>query len=286
MMITFLFLAGLLAVYCRWENYHYQVSRHSVKVNKPLSKPLRILHLSDTHFAKSTGRLIRFLKTFSGETYDFIFLTGDIFDCKAGLLTCKEGLRGLESRYGIYAVLGNHDYYDYRLEDIFTHNFPGQRFPINRQPVELLVDGLRQMGVEVLRNTSRTFDCDGHTVCVHGLDDPTTGHANMRLTLENYNPKALNILLTHSVDALLDVGEGEIDLSFSGHSHGGQFRLPGFGAIVTHTTLGRQYTSGIKRFNGALCSISRGLGSGRYMPVRFYCPPEAVILEVEGHHSK
>ncbi len=243
---------------------------------------MRILHLSDTHFARSNPWLTRFFKRLAAEEYDLIVLTGDIIDCEEGIHSCVETLKWLKAKRGFYAVFGNHDYYDYHLKDIFIHNFPGQPKPETLNPSEVLKEALKNTGVSVLFNETREVMVREVPVLIHGLDDPTTGRANVRETLSRFDPQKINLLLTHTVDAFLDIGEGEIDVSFSGHSHGGQIRLPFLGPILTHTIMGRAYAAGIVRVKGAVCSISRGIGYGRFLPFRLLCPPEAVILDVYG----
>ncbi|MBN1687696.1 MAG: metallophosphoesterase [Candidatus Omnitrophica bacterium] len=262
------------------EPHRYQVTRQRVSVTKCRQHTLRILHLSDTHFARNDYWMSRFFDRLSQEPYDFVFLTGDIFDCRAGISFACKNLNKLKSRYGIYAVFGNHDYYNFFLQDVLFHNFPGQGMPFEAQPVELFTKALEETGIRVLSNESVECCHDGLPIVIYGLDDPTTERANLRQTLQGFRPVKLNILLSHTVDVLLDVGEAEIDLSFSGHSHGGQVCLPFLGPVVLHTGLGLPYVSGIKRYKGTVCSISRGLSASRFFPFRLLCRPEAVILEL------
>ncbi len=260
----------------------FQINRYPVKIRKSLPKPIRILHLSDIHFSSPQKSLARFFDRLAKEDVHLVFVTGDIIDCEAGIPFCVENLRKLRPRYGTFAVLGNHDYYDYRFEDVVIHNFPGQGFPKNSQNTALLERALKDMGVSVLKNETVAKEVEGGVLLIHGLDDPTTGRANVRKAMENFDPKFPNLLLTHTVDAMLDVGENEMDLCFSGHSHGGQIRLPFIGPIITHTMIGRPYASGIKPLKGTICSISRGVSASRHFFLRLLCPPEAIILTVVG----
>jgi predicted MPP superfamily phosphohydrolase len=276
-------LGALLFVYMhKVAPYQFQVNRHDVTLRKKTAKPFSVLHLSDIHFTGPCPALERFFEKLSQETYDLIVLTGDIIDCETGIASAVNLLPQLKSRYGFFAVFGNHDYYDYQLKDACFHNFPGQSKPKKLNPAEELKTALEGAGIVVLRNQTREIDMNGAALLIHGLDDPTTGRASIRKTLENYDAAKINLLLTHSIDAFYDIGEDEIDLSFSGHSHGGQVRLPALGPIVTHTTMGRAYASGILKLKGAACSISRGIGFGRVLPFRLLCPPEAIILTVAG----
>jgi len=276
-------LAVLLFLYMhKVALYQFEINRHEVILRKKTAKSFSILHLSDIHFTGPNPPLDQFFEKLSLETYDLIVLTGDIIDNESGVCQAVKTLAQLKSRCGFFAVFGNHDYYDYQFKDALLHNFPGQSKPETLNPSETLKAALEGAGIVVLRNETIEIDVQGTALLIHGLDDPTTGRASIRKTLENYDAAKINVLLTHSIDAFYDIGEDEIDLSFSGHSHGGQVRLPVIGPILTHTTMGRSYASGIRQVKGAVCSISRGIGFGRVLPFRLLCPPEAIVLTVTG----
>ena len=280
---------GFLALAAYLETRRYEINRYEVTLRKALPHPFRILHLSDLHFSKGNDALLRFFEGLAKETYDFIFITGDIFDSEKGIPASIEHFKRLKAKTGVFAVFGNHDYYDYRLTDIFTHfmnvfthNFLYQNKPKNRQPIKHFEEALAQAGARLLKNETIEKKVGEVSILIHGLDDPTTGRANIREAMQNFEPSKVNILLTHTIDVFLDIGENEIDLSFSGHSHGGQIRLPGIRPLVTNTMLGAAYVSGLKALKGAFCSVSRGLGTSRFLPFRLLCPPEAVVLTVRG----
>ena len=274
LLLAVAFLGWMSFVEPRW----FDLSRHEIFIRKKLKRPIRILHLSDTHFSGRNKPLARFFDRLAHESVDLVVVSGGIMDCDEGIHECLDNLAKLHPRYGIYAVFGNHDYYDYRTWDSILHNFPGQSFPITKNLIDLFITELEKIGVRVLRNKTLELDIDGTPILIHGMDDPTTGHANIRRTLENFDPAKLNLLLTHTVDVFLDIGDNEIDVSFSGHSHGGQIRLPFIGPIITHTRLGRRFASGLCQIQGATCCISRGMSANRYARIRFLCRPEAVLL--------
>ena len=274
-----------LFLWMRLESRRYQINSHAATVAKPLPSPLRILHLSDTHFRGEERALGILFETLGRDVYDFIFITGDIFDCPAGISGAAL-FQKLNSRHGIYAVFGNHDYFNYGYMDLVLHYTPGQGKPYAPQPTERFEKAVREAGVRLLRNETVEVSLGGTPILIHGLDDPTTGRANVRQAMLNFDPAKLNILLTHSIDVFLDIGDNEVDLSFSGHSHGGQVCFPLIGPVLTHTLLGRQYAKGIHLLKGATCSISRGLGTSRFYPFRLLCAPEAIVLEIAGSSLK
>lgn len=277
-------LLGLSIVFWTWlETRLRQINRHSIKISKPLPRPLKILHLSDIHFAGPDRGLTSFFDRLAQETYDLIVMSGDIFDCEKGILRAKENLSKLKSKFGIHAVLGNHDYFDYRFWDIFKPGIRGRGYPKIAQPVEQFMECLKRVGVKVFRNEHLEIPFENTTLALHGLDDPTTGQADIEKAMRGYDPEHINILLTHTIDAFFYIGENEIDLSFSGHSHGGQIRFPWFGALITHTDFGPKYSQGIHPLKGAVCSVSRGVSASRFFSLRLLCPPEAIVLTVEGN---
>jgi predicted MPP superfamily phosphohydrolase len=92
----------------------------------------------------------------------------------------------------------------------------------------------------------------------------------------------LEICLTHTPDMDLfgRLVENGADIVLAGHTHGGQVRLPGIGAIISGCNINAKYASGLFYFKKFVLYVSRGLGEGRYSPFRFYCPPEATVIKV------
>lgn len=278
--LTLIALAILTLVFAFYEAHRFQITPRTVKLTKPLARPLRILHLSDIHFWGPNPKLFQFFDRLAAQPLDFVFVTGDILDGAPGLKHCLENLTKFKPAYGTYAVFGNHDYFDYTLFDVFFRSYEGGEMPERPNITEELASALTKAGIRVLRNQSLEVSHAGTPILIHGVDDPVTGHANIRTTLANFDPNKINFLLTHTVDAFLDIGENEIDVSFSGHLHGGQICAPFFGPLWVPTVFGRSYASGLKELKGAKCSISRGLGTSHLTPFRLFAPPEAIVVEV------
>lgn len=272
----FLFCAaGLIWVFL-YEPNAFQIQTWQVSFFHKLKRKYRILHLTDIHFAAPRKSLSRFFNKLAKENWDFVFVTGDIFDCDAGADTGTAELKKLKAKYGKFAVFGNHDHFDYRLEDVL-HALG--RHPDNRNTTEVFEKALSKADVQLLRNKTfhpRTED----PILIHGLDDPVTDHADYAGLKSNLDPKKTNILLTHTIDAFFHLPENAVQLSFSGHSHGGQVRIPGWGAFITHTKLGRAYAQGLHQVKGAFCVVSRGIGTSRFFAFRLFCRPQAVVVEI------
>jgi uncharacterized protein len=276
------FLAFLGLFWGYWESKQRRINHHTVRLHKALPRKIQILHLSDIHFSGEDASLSNFFDRLAGETYDLVVITGDIFDCVGGIPASIENLKKLKSRFGIYAVWGNHDYYDYKFIDVLTFGFRGHRRAAP-QPVKRFAAALEEAGVRLLINEKFELQIEKQKIVLYGLDDPTTGRADIEKAMHGYDPNPVNLLLTHTIDAFFYIRKNEVDLSFSGHSHGGQIRFPLIGPLITHTQMGPRYVDGIKKVKGAYCSISRGVNASRYFFLRLLAPPEAIVLEVEGN---
>jgi predicted MPP superfamily phosphohydrolase len=124
------------------------------------------------------------------------------------------------------------------------------------------------------------LDLDGVRVGVSGVDDP-------HLALDRYDSVSgpitadLRLGLTHSPEPrVLDSFAADgYDLVLAGHTHGGQLRLPGYGALVTNCGIDRSRARGVSRWGAHMhLHVSAGLGTSPFAPVRFACPPEASLL--------
>ena len=91
----------------------------------------------------------------------------------------------------------------------------------------------------------------------------------------------IRIVLTHTpdMDLLVDLSDKNVDVVLCGHTHGGQIRLPGVGALISGCNIKTKYCSGLFYFNNFVLYTTRGLGEGRYSPFRFYCQPEATLIK-------
>jgi hypothetical protein len=118
-------------------------------------------------------------------------------------------------------------------------------------------------------------------VCTHKplVDAPKISHLQSPITNNQFT-----ILLYHSPDLLYEASDAGIDLQLSGHTHGGQVRLPFFGALFSGSLYGKEFESGRYQVGGTTLYVSRGIGmEGAGAPrVRFLCPPEIILWEIEG----
>ena len=157
---------------------------------------------------------------------------------------------------GIYAVLGNHDWW-YGGENIAT--------------------ALEAVGIKVLANNSQTTNLNGTPLCLAGVEDITTRRPNILQALKNCREDT--ILISHSPDIFPDVPQN-VMLTLAGHTHGGQITLPLIGAPVVPSKFGQRYARGLIEEKGRKMIVSQGLGTS-LLPIRFNTLPEIVILVFE-----
>jgi len=282
-LIFILFSVLVALLWGRYYELHaYQKNRYHLFTQRNLAGSLKILHLTDLHCEKNKPALNRFFDRLAEETYDLIFLTGDIIDGDEGIPYAASNLKKLKARLGFFCVFGNHDYRHYSLWDMLVYFFwRKKKNYVNHDRVGLLTKSLAEIGIKILRNETIVVLDGERRFVIHGLDDPVTGRAQSKKLKLGENNADMEFLLTHSIDGIQLVDASQIDLSFSGHSHGGQIRVPWLGAIVTHTRMGRTYASGIVNYEEKTkCIIGRGLGTSKMLPFRFLCRPEVIVLDL------
>ena len=263
----------------RW----YRVHRLTVPVDRDV-KPLSILHISDTHLTAGNKHLLRFLHALPGRIQrpDLIIATGDLIEDDSGIEPVTGALNRLSARAGRFYVLGSHDYYQSRFQS-YTKYFSARRAAprATHAATDLLERRLQDDGWLSLTNRTEFIDAGGGRVRLAGVDDPyldrdTDTHLH-RGPEENFA-----IGLTHSPESLSRWMLAGFDLVLAGHTHAGQVRVPGIGALVTNSDLPAALAGGLHRIGSGWLHVSPGLGTGRFAPIRFNCRPEVTLLEIEG----
>lgn len=255
--------------------------------------PLRILHVSDVHLVPGQDHRIRFLSSLSALDHDLVVATGDLLgaedaeDLTAAAMAPLTAPRepGGRMRPGL-VVLGSNDYYGPLPKsplDYFTH--PERR--VHGTPLDTvrLIAALADAGYHTLRGQAHHLETPAGRVAVGGMEDP---HLDERALVpaQRLRPPVddavLHLGLVHApyVDALDRLIEAGHDLLLAGHTHGGQVRVPGWGALVGNCDLPLSQVRGLSRHRDAWLHVSPGLGHSRYAPVRFACRPEATLLEL------
>lgn len=219
----------------------------------------RLVHFSDVHlgFNKDAHDVKRLVKHIKEVQPDLICFTGDIVDSEAEDLTDSVALLAeLTAPLGKYAIFGNHDY----------------------KNTELLTRLLQSAGFVVLRNQSYLIKQGGAMIAVAGLEDMLKGSPDPEAALKDIPEDTFTVLLMHEPDYADTAEAYPFHLQLSGHSHGGQVRLPFVGAAYTPF-------GAVKYINGLYYTtkkampvyVNRGFGE-TYMPFRLLCRPELTVF--------
>jgi hypothetical protein len=231
----------------------------------PDGKPLRILQISDIHVERITRRERDLIQRAQELQPDLIFLTGDYtnldyLDDPLALADARRVLSEFRAPYGVFAVTGS------------VETAPGVKALFGGLPIHLLEDQIYPISI------------GEKSIAIIGVSNLNRRRDEQALTelLKSVPASAYRILLYHTPDLIETADKGGIDLYLAGHTHGGQVRLPFYGAVVTMSAYGKQYESGLYRLNPTTLYVSRGVGmEGMGLPrVRFLCPPEIVLVEL------
>lgn len=263
------------------ERNAFVLRRYDVPVLPPGTQPLKVLHVSDVHMLGRQHRKQAFLRRLADEGPDLVVTTGDNLAGPDGIPAVLAALDPLRGTPGVF-VLGSNDYYAPKPKNPFKYFFPRHKRVIGDPlPWRELVDGFEELGWTDLTNDRRLTTAGGRTVEVAGVDDPHLRRDRLAVADKPVAPEAeAHLALVHAPEprALDRFVRSGFDLLLCGHTHGGQLRVPGVGALVTNCGIDRARARGLSRYGDAWLHVSAGLGTSPYAPVRFACRPEASLL--------
>ena len=290
---------GALAWGSLVERNRFTVRQERLAVLEPDARPITILHLSDLHMAPWQTAKQDFIRSLAIYEPDLVIDTGDNLGHHDGLLGVERAFAPFAGVAGVYAH-GSNDYFGPILKNPFTYfTAPSHRHP--RQP-DLDTESLTRyfeegLGWLSLNNAAHAIEINGTRLEFFGTDDPHIHRDHLtelpgiveelRENVE-WSPdtvcRVFSIGVTHApyqrvLNTLVNQGA---DLIFAGHTHGGQVRIPGRPALVTNCDIPHAQAQGLsvwrKGPRSAFLQVSAGLGTSIYAPIRFACPPEAVVL--------
>ncbi len=216
---------------------------------------LKVVQLTDLHLGSlfSAAKLRRAKAWLAQVQPDMIVLTGDFISHERDIGLLRAGLADIRAPLGVYAVLGNHDYWT---------NIPAIEHIFHKH------------GVVLLRNERRLLDLAGASLCIVGIDCVWEQLHDLAKGLCGRPPGATTLVLVHEPDTADDIAQYGAALQLSGHTHAGHFAVPGLGPafLPRHGLL---YFRGLQRVGGMWLYVSRGLGG---FPLRLGSPPEATLL--------
>ena len=259
--------AGVVGAYTLVEPLWLEVTRTRIHVRglHPDLVGFRIALLTDMHAGEGTPLWLirRAARLAMRERPDLVALTGDFAaDDADSFAPVLDALSELRAPHGVWAVPGNHDY----------------TVGIERWHAELR----RRPHLRDLTNRAALERVGAASLCVAGVDDYSCG----RPTLDPLPPpetRDFTLLLAHDPDQAERARRAydAVDLVVSGHTHGGQVRLPGVGAVLNPSRHDDLYEEGLRRRPWTQVYTSRGVGTV-HLPVRLLCRPEVAVLELTG----
>jgi uncharacterized protein len=261
------------------ERRRYRLVRHRLDILPVTATvPLTVLHLSDLHFVRDDPGKAAFLAGLP--TADVTVVTGDFLAEPEAVETTVAAVRATRGRLASWFVLGSNDYFAPRPLNYLAY-FRGKRTVrrATRGRSDELVSQLRAEGWDDLTNVRRQIDLEGLPIELLGLDDAHIAWHDLRVAPRS-SPERFGFAVMHSPDSAPETAALGYDLMVAGHTHGGQVCLPRLGALVTNCSLPSRLVSGLIRMGGAVMYISPGLGTSKYAPFRFFCRPEATLLEL------
>ncbi len=291
---------GVLAYASLVERNVFTVRNESIDVLEPGSPGIRVLHLSDIHLAPWQKRKVNWIRRLVSLRPDLVIVTGDSLGHADSVPEFARALSVFEGTPGVF-VHGSNDYFAPRMPNPFTYLFRPSQPDQDGERID--TDGLdavySSLGWLDLNNASRRMTVNDSSLVFTGTDDPhldldrldiVAGSLDDALGRAN-EPVAAILGVTHApyrrvLDALTTLGA---DVIFAGHTHGGQVCVPGFGALTTNSDLPLALARGMNVWNRfdrhAFLNVSAGIGTSIYAPVRFACPPEAVLITLSAKDS-
>jgi len=219
----------------------------------------RIVHISDTHHSPFTSleHIERAVEVANQLQPDMFALTGDYVSHERKYIApVAEVLGRLRSEFGTFACLGNHDHWT---------------------DAGLVTDLFRGEGIRMLVNEGIRFEASGASFWMAGVDDHMVNRTDLKAALNGSFPDEMKLLLAHNPIIFRRAARRTVDLTLSGHTHGGQVQVRDPEKRILPK---RRLSAGLYRRYDSQIYITRGIGTV-VLPVRYQCPPEISLLELK-----
>lgn len=262
---------SITAIYATWiEPFKLGVTYQELNLpHWQAPHPLRVLHISDIHFEHPSPREDKLLATLEKLAPDLILLTGDymnlssVYDdrSQAGI---RDILSTLHAPLGVYAITGS---------------------PVVDHP-EIVPRIFEGLPIHWLNNEAVKIEYENQEIWLIGIkntyDEGQDIDRLRNLLQTEVPPDADSMLLYHTPDLMPEVAKMGVTLYLAGHTHGGQLRLPLYGALATSSRWGKRYEMGRYTEQGTTLYVSRGIGvEGLGAPrARFLAPPEIILWKI------
>ena len=239
--------------------FEFDVNRKEIEIPRlvPELDGLTIAHLTDLHFTGAIDKSYfdRAIDCINQMQPDIVAITGDLVDNPRLMRWLPDTIGRLRARHGVYVIFGNHDC---------------------KQNLSQMREMMTDLDICALGGRLVDIQVRGQRIVLAGNELPWIVPATDMTQCFSRDTKHLRILLSHSPDQIEWARYHDFDLMLAGHTHGGQFRLPWFGAMVCPSSRSLAFASGVFYEAPTLLHVSRGL-SGE-VPLRLNCRPEITEL--------
>ena len=257
----------LIIAFFHINNSWLTVSNHTIESSKiPATfDGYRILQISDLHdatFGENQQSLVRKIRKAKP---DIIVITGDLIDSnRYNLENSMNVVDQIVELADVYYVTGNHE--------------------VATNDIDRIKEVLTASGVRVLSNETVKITRDGSSISLSGIEDPLMGQeAAEMIDTSNVSSDLFKVLLAHRPEDFQAYADAGIDVTFSGHAHGGQFRIPFVGGLVAPGQgYFPEYTAGIHEQGESKLVVSRGLGNS-IIPIRLFNLPEIIVVTLKSN---
>lgn len=255
----------ILGIYLYYENTTLETTYYEI-INDKIPRDFnnfKIIQISDYHNENSKRLNKALVNKINEEKPNIIVITGDLIDSKrTNVNIALEFIQTIKNVAQIYYVTGNHED---RTEDY-----------------RILKEGLLNQGIRILENETEVISRNNSFINLIGINDSNSEYScENKLNISNYSTDAYNILLSHRPELFEIYIKSNIDLVFTGHAHGGQFRIPFIGGVVApNQGVFPKYTSGIFIQESTTMIVSRGIGNS-IIPFRINNNPELVVVTLK-----
>ncbi len=268
--IICIILFVIFLIYTFIQNFYLKVTKYTIR-NDKIPKEFnnyKIMQLSDIHNRRLSFTIKRLLKIIKSEKPDIVVITGDFIDTKRTpineILDTTKKIIGLVE---VYYAPGNHEAVHLGYNE--------------------LAEGFKKMGVNVLHNENALIKKDGKYINLLGIKDPKFYKSDDYFVIQSninrikYDKKLYTIMLSHRPDLLDIYASKKIDLVFTGHAHGGQFRVPFIGGLYApNQGVFPKYTNGIHVKDETTMIVNRGVGNSGF-PFRLNNRAEVVVVTLK-----
>ncbi len=222
---------------------------------------LRLVQISDLHCRVYTPKEVieRVVEVANSLRPDLLLVTGDfVSDSTRYITPCAEALSKAQARYGKFGCLGNHDYY------------------VNAAAVR---GAMEEAGIRMLLNQAVRVEIDGRRLNVAAVDDLWTGNPDVKKALQEAERNCFTLMMNHNPNYFPAIARQGVELTLSGHTHGGQINLAFFGLPLDPTRLSTPFVRGLFRIGDSHLYVNRGIGvTGP--PIRLNSPPEVTLFRL------